>query len=148
MTRRLVRAAISTCALLVWFVLPSTAHADARRSRAPDLQKQGYVGAEVCVTCHEGYDASVNRSKHAFAKDPRTPAAKEGCESCHGPGEAHTQDPANVKFLPKSFAKITPNAEDRRAVQCQLERRDRHLYVSAAGKHGAAATVAIGAGSE
>jgi DmsE family decaheme c-type cytochrome len=105
MTRRLVRAAVSVGALLLWFSMPATANADARRAKAPDLQTQGYVGTETCVTCHEGYDASVNRSKHAFAKDPRTPAAKEGCESCHGPGEAHTQDPASVK--PRQFAKIS-----------------------------------------
>jgi DmsE family decaheme c-type cytochrome len=105
MTRRLVRAAVSVGALLIWFAMPATASADARRAKAPDLQKSGYVGTEACVTCHEGYDASVNRSKHAFAKDPRTPAAKEGCESCHGPGEAHANDPAAVK--PRQFAKVS-----------------------------------------
>jgi DmsE family decaheme c-type cytochrome len=105
MTRRLVRAAVSVGALLVCFVTPAMLNADARRAKAPDLQQQGYVGSETCVTCHEGYDASVNRSKHAFAKDPRTPAAKQGCESCHGPGEAHIQDPASVK--PRQFAKIS-----------------------------------------
>ena len=58
------------------------------------------------MTCHEGYDAAINRSKHGFVRDPRTPAAAQGCETCHGPGEAHTQDPENVK--PKVFTRMQP----------------------------------------
>ena len=106
MTRRLVRAAVFVGALVVWLAVSAIAGPDDRRgAKSPDPQSQGYVGTETCVTCHEGYDASVNRSKHAFARDPRTPAAKQGCESCHGPGEAHTNDPASIK--PRQFAKIS-----------------------------------------
>jgi DmsE family decaheme c-type cytochrome len=115
MTRRLVRAAVSVGALLIWFSLPATAAADARRAKTPDLQ-QGYIGGEACVTCHEGYDASVNRSKHAFARDPRTPAAKGGCESCHGPGEAHANDPVNIK--PVNFTKVSAQQASESCTTC------------------------------
>ena len=64
----------------------------------------GFVGQDTCVTCHEGYDSAVNRSKHGFAKDPRTPAAAQGCESCHGPGAAHVENPEKVK--PREFSKL------------------------------------------
>lgn len=104
MTRRLVRAAIAVGALLVWLSWPAIAGAERGRANPPDSQQQGYVGAETCLTCHEGYDTGVNKSRHAFAKDPRTPAAAQGCESCHGPGDAHVQDPATVK--PKNFKKL------------------------------------------
>jgi DmsE family decaheme c-type cytochrome len=59
--------------------------------------QQGYVGTETCVTCHEGFDTTINATRHGFVRDPRTPAAAQGCESCHGPGEAHAQDPTTVK---------------------------------------------------
>lgn len=104
MTRRLVRAAVSVAALVVSLAWPAAAYADNRGAKPPGLQPEGYVGAEMCVTCHEGYNTGIDKSRHAFAKDPRTPAAAQGCESCHGPGAAHVQDPASVK--PRNFKKL------------------------------------------
>jgi DmsE family decaheme c-type cytochrome len=49
----------------------------------------GYVGEETCLTCHEDQKKGYHGSPHARAANPRTPAAKQGCESCHGPGQAH-----------------------------------------------------------
>src|SRR5437660_7584649 len=45
----------------------------------------GYVGEETCLGCHE--DKKYHGTAHARAKNPRTPAAGQGCESCHGPGQ-------------------------------------------------------------
>jgi len=65
---------------------------------APDLvqpqtvtQAAGYVGADTCLTCHQeqAEKPGYANSPHALAADPRSPAAKAGCESCHGPGQAH-----------------------------------------------------------
>ena len=64
----------------------------------------GYVGQETCVTCHEGLDTSINATKHGFAMDARSPAATHGCESCHGPGEAHV-DGGGDKSKIKSFTR-------------------------------------------
>jgi DmsE family decaheme c-type cytochrome len=70
----------------------------ARFAREPLAQGvQGYAGTETCVTCHTGYDASMNATKHGQARNPRTPAAAQGCETCHGPGEAHANDPEKIK---------------------------------------------------
>jgi DmsE family decaheme c-type cytochrome len=49
----------------------------------------GYVGEETCLTCHEDQKKGYHGSPHARAGNPRTPAANKGCESCHGPGQAH-----------------------------------------------------------
>ena len=54
----------------------------------------GYVGTDTCVTCHEKEGDSLKGTKHAQAKNPRSPAATHGCESCHGPGQAHVDDDA------------------------------------------------------
>ena len=88
--------------------LPAVVEAAAPEQTAPSQPQAGYVGAETCATCHGGYDASIKASKHGRAKDPRTPAAAEGCESCHGPGEAHASDP--VKIKPRQFDKISAKA--------------------------------------
>jgi DmsE family decaheme c-type cytochrome len=52
-------------------------------------QQSGYVGEETCLTCHEDQKRGYHGSPHARTANPRTPAAKKGCESCHGPGQAH-----------------------------------------------------------
>ena len=83
---------------------------------APAAPRKGYVGAEACATCHEGYDASIKASKHGQAKDARTPAAAQGCESCHGPGEAHASDPEKVK--PRQFDKLSAKAVTETCATC------------------------------
>ena len=50
-----------------------------------------YVGSETCMECHEEWYESYMKNYHAIKGDPRTPAAKQGCESCHGPGAAHVE---------------------------------------------------------
>jgi DmsE family decaheme c-type cytochrome len=81
------------------------APAPAAPAQAPATPPPGYVGSETCATCHTGYDSSINASKHGFTSHPGTPMAKLGCETCHGPGEAHMNDPVKVK--PTQLTKIS-----------------------------------------
>jgi DmsE family decaheme c-type cytochrome len=69
-----------------------------------------YVGTDTCLTCHEGKDASLKGTQHAQAKNPRTPAAGQGCESCHGPGKKHVDDGTGA-FIVSLKAKAMPAAE-------------------------------------
>jgi DmsE family decaheme c-type cytochrome len=71
------------------------------RGQTPVFQAQntpapssGYVGSDTCVVCHEPQGNSVKGTQHAQAMNPRAPAAQHGCESCHGPGQAHVDDDA------------------------------------------------------
>jgi len=74
---------------------------------APASQAK-YVGQDVCVTCHDTQRQKYATSAHHHSMDPRTPAAKQSCETCHGPGSEHAEDPVN-KHL-KDFKKL-PAAE-------------------------------------
>ena len=74
-------------------------------AQAPATPPKGYVGSDMCATCHTGYDAAVNATKHGMSANARTPMAQLGCESCHGPGEAHMNDPEKVK--PIQFKKVS-----------------------------------------
>jgi DmsE family decaheme c-type cytochrome len=94
----------------------ATSDAPPPAAPANNPQQGGFVGQDTCVTCHEGYDAAVNKSKHAFAKDARTPAAAQGCESCHGPGEAHVENPEKVSL--KRFTKMTASAVNESCTTC------------------------------
>jgi DmsE family decaheme c-type cytochrome len=56
------------------------------------------VGDEVCLSCHEalseGMTAHYEKTIHAKAlneKNALEPWMKNGCEACHGPGQAHVE---------------------------------------------------------
>jgi DmsE family decaheme c-type cytochrome len=66
----------------------------------------GYAGSDTCVLCHTDSGDSLKGTAHANAKHPRSPAAAFGCESCHGPGQAHVDDEAkgNIRKFPQMKA--------------------------------------------
>jgi DmsE family decaheme c-type cytochrome len=72
----------------------------------PAAPPAGYAGTDACVLCHEAEGTSITHSKHGQAANPRTPAATLGCESCHGPGQAHIDDDAKGHI--KRFAALKP----------------------------------------
>ena len=105
-------------ALAIWLVVMVTVGATAsprqsapapsgKVAAAPAAQQaaapaSGYVGEETCLTCHEDRAKGYHGSAHSRKNDSRTPAANNGCESCHGPGQAHVDgggDKSKIKVL-------------------------------------------------
>ena len=50
-----------------------------------------YVGPETCKGCHEGSYGTYMKSIHAKKAIQGSPANREACESCHGPGAQHAE---------------------------------------------------------
>lgn len=51
---------------------------------------QGYVGSDVCRTCHPDISQYFYRNPHASTlADEKVKFEDRGCESCHGPGREH-----------------------------------------------------------
>jgi DmsE family decaheme c-type cytochrome len=67
----------------------ATAPAKATATATKAAPTTGYVGEDTCLTCHEDQKKGYHGSPHSRAANPRSPVANKGCESCHGPGQAH-----------------------------------------------------------
>ncbi len=109
--RQVTRVGVAVAAVGAWLALAGGARVMTSRQTpapqtAPTAQAPAstaeYAGEEACLTCHESQ--SVKGTAHGRAFNERTPAAMQGCESCHGPGKAHV-DGGGDKALIKNPAK-------------------------------------------
>ena len=95
--------------------VPVAPQAALRQAASPaPVAQAGYVGASTCLTCH---DDKTNLGEHGRAANPRTPMAGQGCETCHGPGQAHVDgggDPARIR----NPAKLDPSEVSATCTTC------------------------------
>lgn len=83
---------------------------------AAGAQAAKYVGQDTCLTCHDDKKQGYFNSPHHRAVDPRTPAAKQGCETCHGPGSLHVDNPTDVPV--KRFSRMPPDEVNETCATC------------------------------
>jgi DmsE family decaheme c-type cytochrome len=95
---------------------PASQSPQAPPVQAPPSQPGGYAGTETCVVCHEAEGNTIAHSRHGQANDARTPAATLGCESCHGPGQAHVDDEAKGNI--KRFGTLKPTEINQTCLSC------------------------------
>lgn len=100
----------------------------ARADEAGDAKGEagGYVGSQVCVDCHEHEDAAkdLHFTTHGQTNKMNWDGAT-GCETCHGPGEAH------AKSKGKGAGMINPGdlaPEEQSAICLQCHETSGHDY--------------------
>jgi DmsE family decaheme c-type cytochrome len=93
----------------------------AASSGAADPQASGYLGSEVCKTCHEDvYNAWAKTPHWKTTLNTKGGPSRQGCEACHGPGAAHVAGGGDVTkifvFTGKSAKEI-----DARCLTCHAD---------------------------
>jgi DmsE family decaheme c-type cytochrome len=81
------------------------AAASAGAAQAP----AGYVGSNVCKTCHA--DVWLNFYKNPHFKSIAAgdePPERTGCEGCHGPGGEHVKARGGKTTIPRAFSLMRP----------------------------------------
>ena len=95
----------------------------ARAAQAARQAKQAdatFVGQDTCVACHEDMMRGVADSLHGKAAHPRSPAAAQGCETCHGPGSAHIEDPGDPTTI-KRLDEMAPRDASETCLSCHTK---------------------------
>jgi len=94
-------AALLAGALLVASIVPESGQAQSNSSRAAAAAQFTAEGSERCLSCHGGERmSSVAETPHGMPENPHSPFAKQGCESCHGPGSLHVSRAAGGAGFP------------------------------------------------
>jgi DmsE family decaheme c-type cytochrome len=103
-------------------VQSAPAEAPAPTAQAPSTQQAppslpaGYAGSDTCVLCHSAEGDGMKVMKHGRAVDSRTPMGGLGCESCHGPGQAHVDDDAKGNI--RKFGELKAGEISQTCLQC------------------------------
>jgi len=90
--------------------------ASAARADEPDRSLQGDA---VCTRCHDETESkpvlAIYKTAHGVKADARTP----GCQSCHGPSEAHVRNPEGSSTRP--LVDVNFGARSATTVELQVE---------------------------
>jgi len=70
-------------------------HAFKTENPCEGMAEGAFLGPEVCADCHQDKIETLRVSPHGQSVDKRAPFGKEGCETCHGPGELHFDTEGN-----------------------------------------------------
>ena len=125
-----VAGLVYACALAgaVRVETPVIAAATARQAAAPAKAappktappKADYVGSDTCLGCHDDATKHLASTPHWKMANPRSPVADKGCESCHGPGSRHIEDPGDDSTIRK-FPKMSPHETSATCLTCHAK---------------------------
>ncbi len=94
---------------------------------------QGYAGSDVCMACHGEVADHLANTPHGSKAFERL--AAHGCESCHGPAAAHTENPDDPALRP-SITKLSAKDQAKLCQSCHSGRQQMFWHGSAHANRG------------
>jgi DmsE family decaheme c-type cytochrome len=111
-------AALLGLALSLGFAGSGGAQSASPRETATQASAQpGYVGMDTCMTCHEDMAKAFKRTPHA--------ENLQGCEGCHGPGQAHV-DGGGDKTKIRNFKSLSAVDSSATCMECHNKGNQKH----------------------
>ena len=87
-----------------------------------------YVGSETCKACHEDQFNRFSKTKHSKLAEVSSWKGKvQGCESCHGPGAKHVEDPT-VKGSIITFKDKDPKTVSETCLSCHAGKESHNQF--------------------
>jgi DmsE family decaheme c-type cytochrome len=103
-------------AIIVMTAVTASGQGDPKSSPAAPT---GYVGSEICGTCHEDLaNAFVKNPHHAVETDKKRGWEGKACEACHGPAQKHTESLSAEDI--RQPGKLAAAATDKICLACHL----------------------------
>jgi DmsE family decaheme c-type cytochrome len=118
------RSLLIALAVLLW-VAPA-AQADPAKA-VPELPAAVFVGSEECASCHDDMEGTIAGTPHgtSFFNE----SATHGCETCHGPGGNHVDDPEGNPL------RLTDLTAEEQSATCQGCHSGREQFFWEGGDH-------------
>lgn len=116
---------------LVWMVAAfgSAAPLNAQAQTAPQAggpAASGYVGSDVCKTCHADLWAPFFKNPHYKSiASGKEPPERTGCEGCHGPAKAHVEARGGKATISRAFSLMQPKAVMEACLTCHASNFDK-----------------------
>lgn len=107
----------------LWLVLLLATALPAQEPTAPFPRAGEYAGQAECVRCHDGQHRRLLRGAHGAILDVKT---LPGCETCHGPGQAHAADEGEDLARITMPAKLGLQAQRAFCGRCHQDQIERH----------------------
>jgi DmsE family decaheme c-type cytochrome len=93
---------------------------------APAGQSGGYLGSNVCKTCHSDIWFNFYKNPHFKSIASGTePPSRTGCEGCHGPGKAHMEAGGGRDTIPRAFSIMSAKATMDACLTCHASNFDK-----------------------
>src|SRR2546425_7657630 len=95
--------------MLWWFLLFAAIAAGQTQNPSAAMTVSGYVGSNVCKTCHSSVWLNFFKNPHYKSlASGNEPPERTGCEGCHGPGKAHVEVGAGKATTIRAFSLMQP----------------------------------------
>lgn len=86
----------------------------------------GYVGSNVCKTCHADVWLNFYKNPHYRSlASGKEPPERTGCEGCHGPGKAHVEARGGKSTIPHAFSLMAPKQVVEDCLTCHASNFDK-----------------------